>query len=88
MKEEFNLREERIKLFNSIPFFDVEGWDRTKIADAIREQDKTFIQKLNIYIESVKKSRREIDENDFSIWILSNLQVEIDTLAGENKNGI
>ena len=30
-------REEEIKLFNYIPYFEVNGWDRTKIADKIIE---------------------------------------------------
>ena len=46
MKEEFNLRNERVKLFNSIPFFDVDGWDRTRIADEIAKQDREFVKRL------------------------------------------
>lgn len=46
MGEEFNLSKKRTQLFNSIPFFEVGGWDRTRIADAIREQDEEFIRRL------------------------------------------
>ena len=74
-KKEFNLSEERTKLFNSMPYIDVDGWDRTKIADEIRKQDAEFIKRL---------------KKEFFIMGLPNRIVEkrIDKLAGSKFEGV
>jgi hypothetical protein len=81
--KKFDLSEKRTELFNSIPWFDAEGWDRTKIADAIRGQDEEFIRRL----------KEEIIEDEFSLSVCEQngeclehkkcIKLKLENLAGE-----